>query len=141
MTTPTIPNSQLFAGIKVLAVARVVAAPFCAMHLAVNGADVITIENPEEDAFRHAFAKKLSAKGWLFPTLPVEYGGGGLSKDHYYVLDVEIGRYGLEGVLYLEFDRMLAPAFDHQTGKVKPCPVDAAAATTIGLSEYRRVNP
>ncbi len=52
-----------------------------------------------------------------------------------------IGRYCLEGVLYLEFDRMLAPAFDHQTGKVKPCPVDAAAATTIGLSEYRRVNP
>lgn len=41
-----LPN-QLFAGIKVLAVARVVAAPFCAMHLAVNGADVITIENPE----------------------------------------------------------------------------------------------
>ena len=32
-----LPN-QMFAGIKVLAVARVVAAPFCAMHLAVNGA-------------------------------------------------------------------------------------------------------
>ena len=48
MTTPADPTSQLFAGVKVLAVARVVAAPFCAMHLAVNGADVITIENPEE---------------------------------------------------------------------------------------------
>jgi len=48
MTAPTDLTSRMFSGIKVLAVARVVAAPFCAMHLAVNGADVITIENPEE---------------------------------------------------------------------------------------------
>lgn len=41
-------SSQLFAGVKVLAVARIVASPFCAMHLALNGADVITIESPEE---------------------------------------------------------------------------------------------
>lgn len=38
---------QLFAGVKVIAIARVIAAPFCTMHLAVNGADVITIENPD----------------------------------------------------------------------------------------------
>jgi len=43
----TAPN-QVFAGIKVLAVARVIAAPFAAMHLAMNGADVVTIENPDE---------------------------------------------------------------------------------------------
>lgn len=52
-----------------------------------------------------------------------------------------IGRYCLDGVLYLQFDHMLTPAFDHQTGKVKPCPVDPAAATTVTLSEYRRSNP
>jgi crotonobetainyl-CoA:carnitine CoA-transferase CaiB-like acyl-CoA transferase len=40
--------AQLFSGVKVLAVARVIAAPFAARQLAVNGADVITIENPEE---------------------------------------------------------------------------------------------
>jgi len=38
---------QAFAGIKVLAVARVVAAPFAAYQLAMHGADIIRIENPE----------------------------------------------------------------------------------------------
>ena len=80
-----------------------------------------TIENPEEDAFRHAFAKKLSAKGWLFPTLPVEYGGGGLSKDHYYVLDVEIGRYGLEHrqVFYSKAELVAPLLLKHGTDEQK----------------------
>lgn len=38
---------QAFTGIKVLAVARVVAAPFAAYQLAMHGADVIRIEHPE----------------------------------------------------------------------------------------------
>ncbi len=38
---------QAFSGIKVLAVARIVAAPFAAYQLAMHGADVIRIENPE----------------------------------------------------------------------------------------------
>ncbi|MCC7081705.1 MAG: CoA transferase [Burkholderiales bacterium] len=38
---------QAFTGIKVLAVARIVAAPFAAYQLALHGADVIHIENPE----------------------------------------------------------------------------------------------
>jgi crotonobetainyl-CoA:carnitine CoA-transferase CaiB-like acyl-CoA transferase len=38
---------QAFTGIKVLAVARIVAAPFAAYQLAMHGADVIHIENPE----------------------------------------------------------------------------------------------
>ena len=38
---------QAFSGIKVLAVARIVAAPFAAYQLAMHGADVIQIENPE----------------------------------------------------------------------------------------------
>ena len=37
-----------FTGVKVLAVARVVAAPFAAYQLAMHGADVIHIENPNE---------------------------------------------------------------------------------------------
>jgi len=49
----------LFAGVKVLAVARIVASPSCAMHLAINGADVITIENPEEgDSQRYSENRK-----------------------------------------------------------------------------------
>ncbi len=39
---------QAFSGIKVLAVARVVAAPFAAYQLALHGADVIHIENPKD---------------------------------------------------------------------------------------------
>src|SRR5215210_2670912 len=38
---------QAFTGIKVLAVARIVAAPFAAYQLAMHGADVIHIESPD----------------------------------------------------------------------------------------------
>src|SRR6185503_12739741 len=38
---------QAFTGIKVLAVARIVAAPFAAYQLAMHGADVIHVEHPE----------------------------------------------------------------------------------------------
>ncbi|HUP95193.1 MAG TPA: CoA transferase [Burkholderiales bacterium] len=38
---------QAFSGIKVLAVARIVAAPFAAYQLAMHGADVIHVEHPE----------------------------------------------------------------------------------------------
>ena len=38
---------QAFSGIKVLAVARIVAAPFAAYQLAMHGADVIRIEHPD----------------------------------------------------------------------------------------------
>jgi crotonobetainyl-CoA:carnitine CoA-transferase CaiB-like acyl-CoA transferase len=41
-------SDQAFTGVKVLAVARVVAAPFAAYQLAMHGADVIHIENPSE---------------------------------------------------------------------------------------------
>ena len=40
-------HDQAFGGIKVLAVARIVAAPFAAYQLAMHGADVIHIENPD----------------------------------------------------------------------------------------------
>ncbi len=38
---------QAFSGIKVLAVARIVAAPFAAYQLAMHGADVIHVEHPD----------------------------------------------------------------------------------------------
>jgi crotonobetainyl-CoA:carnitine CoA-transferase CaiB-like acyl-CoA transferase len=62
---------QLFSGVKVIAVARVIAAPFCTMHLAVNGADVITIENPDMgDSTRvsendDSFLKPLMSRSYL----------------------------------------------------------------------------
>ena len=37
------------------------------------------------------FRKKLGAKGWLYPTWPTEYGGGGLTGDHDIILKEEFG--------------------------------------------------
>ncbi len=41
-------NNNLFEGIKVLGVARQIAAPFATYQLAMHGAEVITIDNPKE---------------------------------------------------------------------------------------------
>jgi len=39
--------------------------------------------------------RELGAKGWLWPTAPTEYGGGGLSVDHAIVIGEEIDRHDL----------------------------------------------
>jgi alkylation response protein AidB-like acyl-CoA dehydrogenase len=39
--------------------------------------------------------RRLGAKGWLYPTYPTEYGGGGLSVDSVMILEEELDRYGL----------------------------------------------
>lgn len=51
--------------------------------------------NEVEYQFRRDLARKLGEKGWLFPTIPKEYGGGGLDVDHQFVLEGEIARHGL----------------------------------------------
>lgn len=51
--------------------------------------------NEVEYEFRRDLARKLGEKGWMFPTVPTEYGGGGLDVDHQFVLEGEIARYGL----------------------------------------------
>ena len=38
--------------------------------------------------------RKMGEKGWLFPTFPAEYGGGGLSGDHEVVIEEEMKRIG-----------------------------------------------
>jgi 3-oxocholest-4-en-26-oyl-CoA dehydrogenase alpha subunit len=49
----------------------------------------------EQYQLRRELARKLGDKGWLWPTAPGEYGGGGLSVDHAVVLEEEIDSYGL----------------------------------------------
>ncbi len=39
--------------------------------------------------------RRLGAKGWLYPTYPTEYGGGGLSVDSVMILEEELDYYGL----------------------------------------------
>jgi len=58
------PESRPFAGIKVLAVARVVACPFAAYQLALHGADVIRIEDTQSgDSMRVTGGKHLGFTG------------------------------------------------------------------------------
>ena len=49
----------------------------------------------EQYQLRRELGRKLGDKGWLWPTAPGEYGGGGLSIDHAVVLEEEIDSYGL----------------------------------------------
>src|SRR5437867_2532741 len=42
-----------------------------------------------------ALGRKLGAKGWLFPTAPAAYGGGGLDVDHAIILEEEADRLDL----------------------------------------------
>src|SRR5207248_3006984 len=48
---------------------------------------------PEEDhQKRQEIKRKLGDKGWLAPTWPKQYGGGGLTVDHAIILDEELER-------------------------------------------------
>jgi alkylation response protein AidB-like acyl-CoA dehydrogenase len=49
----------------------------------------------EQYQIRRELGRKLGAKGWLYPTMPKEYGGGGMSVDQAAVLDDEMTRIGL----------------------------------------------
>ena len=41
------------------------------------------------------FYKKLGAQGWLYSTMPTEYGGGGLTVDHDIIIHEELAKYKL----------------------------------------------
>ena len=49
----------------------------------------------EQYQLRRDLGRRLGAKGWLWPTAPEEYGGGGLALDHSVVLEEEVDSYGL----------------------------------------------
>ena len=56
-----------------------------------NMRDTIDPENFTEDMkqFWRGKHQDLAAKGWLYPTYPTEYGGGGLNGDHETILQEE----------------------------------------------------
>jgi hypothetical protein len=43
------------------------------------------------------FYKKFGAKGWLYSTMPTEYGGGGLTVDHDIIIHEELAKFKLPG--------------------------------------------
>ena len=49
----------------------------------------------DEYAKQRKLGRELGAKGWLYPAMPAEYGGGGMSMDMAVVLEEELDRYGL----------------------------------------------
>ena len=49
----------------------------------------------EQYQLRRDLGRKLGDKGWLWPTAPVEYGGGGLDVDSAVVIEEEIDSFGL----------------------------------------------
>jgi alkylation response protein AidB-like acyl-CoA dehydrogenase len=49
----------------------------------------------EQYQLRRQLGLKLGQKGWMWPTAPKKYGGGGLSLDHAAVLEEESDEYGL----------------------------------------------
>src|SRR5690242_18471479 len=49
----------------------------------------------EQWDWKMSVRREVGHKGWLFPTMPKEYGGGGLSPDHEMVLSEELARYDM----------------------------------------------
>ena len=48
-----------------------------------------------EYAQQRKLGRELGAKGWLYPSMPAEYGGGGMSMDMSMILEEEMDRYNL----------------------------------------------
>ena len=49
----------------------------------------------DEYELQREFGRKLGARGWLYPTMPAEYGGGGLSMELAMILEEELDAYNL----------------------------------------------
>ena len=49
----------------------------------------------EEYELQRSFGRALGAKGWLYPTMPAEYGGGGLTMELAMILEEELDGYDM----------------------------------------------
>ena len=65
--------------------------------LAEHVPDVPHLERDTAENYQRfrQFTRELGQKGWLYPTMPAQYGGGGLSVDHAIVIAEELDRYDL----------------------------------------------
>jgi hypothetical protein len=64
----------------------------------------------EEFKTRRAFAQKLGQKGWLYPTYPKEYGGGGMDAYRSIVLNEELAKRNLSLPIVMDWTMLAAPA-------------------------------
>src|SRR5688572_5037561 len=49
----------------------------------------------EEHERKNEIIKKLGSKGWLCPTWPTEYGGGGLTAEHAIIIEEEADEFNI----------------------------------------------
>jgi len=64
----------------------------------------------EEFLTGREFARKLGAKGWLYPTYPGEYGGGGMDASQSIVIHEELARRDLALPIIMDWAILAAPA-------------------------------
>lgn len=91
----------------------------------------------EEYDIRRGFAQKMGEKGWLYPTYPKEYGGGGMDNYQSIVLNEELTKRGLALPIIMDWTILAAPALiavatDEQKEKFLP-PMLAGKALTWQL--------
>ena len=65
------------------------------------------------------FQRKLGGRGWLFPTFPSEYGGGGLSPDQGIILREELGRIEYPEAYYQIGNLAMSAIYVHGTEEQK----------------------
>src|SRR5438552_12199791 len=51
----------------------------------------------EQVGWSREFYRNLGHKGWFYPLMPKEYGGGGLTLDHDIIIKEELARYDVPG--------------------------------------------
>jgi len=77
--------------------------------------DLVNIRDAQKMSYeqyqgRREFARKLGEKGWLYPSYPREYGGGGLDSDHSIVLSDELAEKSFSLPIVMDWTTLAAPA-------------------------------
>lgn len=63
----------------------------------------------EQFQIRRRFARMLGARGWLYPSYPTEYGGGGLSADQDAVIRDELAKRSMALPIVTDWTTLVAP--------------------------------
>ena len=66
---------------------------------------------------RRKIGRALGEKGWLWPTAPTQYGGGGLTIDHAIIIEEELGKAGLTLPPYYDSGGQLGGSVDTGVGE------------------------
>ncbi|MEE9517661.1 MAG: acyl-CoA dehydrogenase family protein [Candidatus Adiutricales bacterium] len=94
----------------------------------------------EEFKKRRAFAQKMGEKGWLYPTYPKEYGGGGLDNSHVMVISGELAKRDQSLPIVTDWTGLAAPAIlvcatEEQKQKYLPAMLGGKALTWQLMTE------